>query len=140
MGERAGGCLLQQALAAGEGCLLLPLCSGTCNLCHLLTMCFALPGCLSTCWLCVLLLLLLSPSVTILKHSYLTCFAWLFLLVLVVLLLLLPPSVNIVQHSYFNLHGHSSGRDILDHSLRLAADHYTPVNDVQVGWESCSLF
>jgi aldose 1-epimerase len=43
-----------------------------------------------------------------------------------------PPSVNIAQHSYFNLHGHSSGRDILDHVVKLAADHYTPVNDVQV--------
>jgi galactose mutarotase-like enzyme len=42
------------------------------------------------------------------------------------------PAVNIAQHSYFNLHGHSSGRDILDHVVKLAADHYTPVNDVQV--------
>jgi hypothetical protein len=41
-------------------------------------------------------------------------------------------AVNIAQHSYFNLHGHSSGRDILDHQVKLAADHYTPVNDVQV--------
>lgn len=40
--------------------------------------------------------------------------------------------VNIAQHSYFNLHGHSSGKDITDHSVRLAADHYTPVNDVQI--------
>mgnify|MGYP001808124329 CR=1 FL=1 len=43
------------------------------------------------------------------------------------------PAVNIAQHSYFNLHGHSSGRDILDHQVKLAADHYTPVNNVQVG-------
>lgn len=42
-------------------------------------------------------------------------------------------AVNIAQHSYFNLHGHSSGRDVLDHVVKLAADHYTPVNDVQVG-------
>lgn len=41
-------------------------------------------------------------------------------------------TVNIAQHSYFNLHGHSSGRDILDHQVKLAGDHYTPVNNVQV--------
>lgn len=42
-----------------------------------------------------------------------------------------PTVVNIAQHSYFNLEGHSSG-DILDHTVKLAADHYTPVNDVQI--------
>lgn len=42
-----------------------------------------------------------------------------------------PTLVNIAQHSYFNLEGHSSGT-VLDHRVKLAADHYTPVNDVQI--------
>lgn len=43
-----------------------------------------------------------------------------------------PTPINLAQHSYFNLHGHSSGRDIRDHEVKLAADHYTPVDDVQI--------
>ncbi|KAI8475087.1 MAG: aldose-1-epimerase [Monoraphidium minutum] len=35
--------------------------------------------------------------------------------------------VNIAQHSYFNLAGHSSGT-ILDHSVKVYADCYTPVD------------
>jgi aldose 1-epimerase len=34
--------------------------------------------------------------------------------------------VNLATHSYFNLDG---GPDILGHRLRIAADHYTPVDD-----------
>lgn len=40
--------------------------------------------------------------------------------------------VNIAQHSYFNLGGHAAGT-ILDHVLTLPkADHYTPVDAVQI--------
>eukprot|EP00878_Enallax_costatus_P003704 GHUV01003920.1.p1 GENE.GHUV01003920.1~~GHUV01003920.1.p1 ORF type:complete len:385 (+),score=76.80 GHUV01003920.1:295-1449(+) len=39
--------------------------------------------------------------------------------------------VNIAQHSYFNLEGHDSGT-ILDHSVKIAADHYTPVDENQI--------
>ncbi|KAF6257191.1 aldose-1-epimerase [Scenedesmus sp. NREL 46B-D3] len=42
-----------------------------------------------------------------------------------------PTPVNIVGHSYFNLAGHSSGT-ILGHEVKLAADHYTPVDDTNV--------
>ena len=36
-----------------------------------------------------------------------------------------PTPVNLCQHSYFNLDG---GPDALDHDIRLAADHYLPVD------------
>lgn len=39
--------------------------------------------------------------------------------------------VNLAQHSYFNLGGHTSGT-ILDHTVTLAADHYTPVDDTLI--------
>lgn len=39
--------------------------------------------------------------------------------------------LNLAQHSYFNLGGHATGT-ILDHELTLDADHWTPVNDVQI--------
>mmetsp|Transcript_23343 Transcript_23343/g.59744 ORF Transcript_23343/g.59744 Transcript_23343/m.59744 type:complete len:386 (-) Transcript_23343:414-1571(-) len=40
-----------------------------------------------------------------------------------------PTPVNIAQHSYFNLAGHDSGRDVLDHVVHIpSGDHYTPVN------------
>ena len=37
--------------------------------------------------------------------------------------------VNLAQHSYFNLDGTPS---ILDHRLRIAADHFTPVDDFDI--------
>lgn len=40
----------------------------------------------------------------------------------------LCPAVNVAQHSYFNLAGHDAG-SVLDHVVRLNADHYTPVRD-----------
>ncbi|MDR0534835.1 MAG: galactose mutarotase [Puniceicoccales bacterium] len=38
-----------------------------------------------------------------------------------------PTPVNLSQHTYWNLSGEGSGT-ILNHRLRLAASHYTPVN------------
>ena len=41
----------------------------------------------------------------------------------------LSTPVNLTQHSYFNLAGHASPHGILDHTLRLYCDAYTPVVD-----------
>ena len=42
-----------------------------------------------------------------------------------------PTPLNLAQHSYFNLAGHSSG-DILDHTLELVSQHWTPVDKFQI--------
>ena len=42
-----------------------------------------------------------------------------------------PTPVNIVHHSYWNLAGHDSG-SILDHTLRLDAARYTPVDETLI--------
>ena len=44
-----------------------------------------------------------------------------------------PTPINLAQHSYFNLNGHDSKDNILNHVLHLpTATHYTPTNDVQI--------
>lgn len=49
-----------------------------------------------------------------------------------------PSPINLAQHSYFNLSGHQSSQDggasdgILDHTLRLHADSYTPVDETSI--------
>jgi len=52
-----------------------------------------------------------------------------------------PSPINLAQHSYFNLSGHLSSQDddgggtlngILDHTLRLHADSYTPVDETAI--------
>lgn len=39
-----------------------------------------------------------------------------------------PSPINLTQHSCFNLAGHDSANGILDHTLRLYCDTYTPVD------------
>ncbi|CAK9230652.1 unnamed protein product [Sphagnum troendelagicum] len=40
--------------------------------------------------------------------------------------------ISLAQHSYFNLAGHASGKDVLEHRLCLGSSSYTPVNDNQI--------
>jgi len=40
-----------------------------------------------------------------------------------------PTLVNLAQHAYWNLGGHASGSVMGSHSLRLAAERYTPVSE-----------
>jgi aldose 1-epimerase len=42
-----------------------------------------------------------------------------------------PTPLNLTNHSYFNLAGHSSG-SVLDHSLKLFAHSYLPVDETQI--------
>jgi len=37
--------------------------------------------------------------------------------------------INLAQHSYFNLAGHSSGKSVLNHSLKLYSSTYTPLEE-----------
>merc|ERR1711977_261708 len=39
-----------------------------------------------------------------------------------------PTPISLAQHSYFNLKGHNSGSDVLNHHLYLNASHYTSVD------------
>ncbi|XP_057835137.1 uncharacterized protein LOC131045561 [Cryptomeria japonica] len=40
--------------------------------------------------------------------------------------------VNLINHAFWNLAGHDSGRDILDHSVKVWASHYTPKDKTQI--------
>lgn len=44
----------------------------------------------------------------------------------------IPSPINLTQHSYFNLAGHNAVAGILDHSLRLFCDAYTPVDSTSI--------
>lgn len=44
----------------------------------------------------------------------------------------IPTPVNLANHSYFNLDGHDSPNGVLDHTLQLEAQAYTPVNSVSI--------
>lgn len=43
-----------------------------------------------------------------------------------------PTVVCLTHHGYFNLAGATSGRDVLDHVLTIAADSYLPVSDALI--------
>jgi aldose 1-epimerase len=43
-----------------------------------------------------------------------------------------PTIVNITNHSYFNLAGEAGARDVMEHRLTLAAEEYTPVDEISI--------
>jgi aldose 1-epimerase len=43
-----------------------------------------------------------------------------------------PTPINLAQHSYFNLSGQDSPNGILDHSLKIESDAYTPVDETAI--------
>src|SRR5262249_20645919 len=43
-----------------------------------------------------------------------------------------PTMVNMTHHGYFNLAGANAGDGILNHDLTIAADAFTPCNDVAI--------
>uniref|UniRef100_A0A0D6QTR3 Aldose 1-epimerase n=1 Tax=Araucaria cunninghamii TaxID=56994 RepID=A0A0D6QTR3_ARACU len=43
-----------------------------------------------------------------------------------------PTPVNLVTHAYWNLAGHNSRRNILDHSVQIWASHYTPTDKAMI--------
>ena len=43
-----------------------------------------------------------------------------------------PSPINLTQHSYFNLAGHDNNNGILDHTLRLYSNSYTPIDEFSI--------
>jgi galactose mutarotase-like enzyme len=43
-----------------------------------------------------------------------------------------PSPINLTQHTYFNLAGHNANNGILDHTLRLYCDSYTPTDESSI--------
>lgn len=43
-----------------------------------------------------------------------------------------PSPINLTQHTYFNLAGHDNNNGVLDHTLRLNCDAYTPTDEFSI--------